>query len=225
MKSQGSDAVESATAAEGGALRPSSVRKRAAVLDAARALFLRDGFTDANMDELVARSGVSKQTVYAYFGSKEALFVAMVSRETDRAADRVHLDVALPTDAADVEAHLADYGLRQLDIVLDPDLLALRRLVIAHASRFPDLAAAFWRNGPQRAIAALAAHFALMDERGLLEVRDPESAARSFNWMLMGQALNAAMLLGPSGVPDAGERRRTAAEAAQTIVAAHRPEG
>ena len=41
-------------------------------------MFLRDGYLGANMDELAALSGVSKQTVYAHFGSKEALFVELV---------------------------------------------------------------------------------------------------------------------------------------------------
>ena len=66
-----------------------SARKRRAILDAATEIFLRDGYLGTNMDEIAARSEVSKQTVYKHFVSKEALFVEIVSSMTDAAGDIV----------------------------------------------------------------------------------------------------------------------------------------
>ncbi|MDI7048285.1 helix-turn-helix domain-containing protein, partial [Escherichia coli] len=56
-------------------LSPLQCRKRSAILDGARTVFLRDGFGLATMDDVAAAAGVGKQTVYRHFKSKEALFV------------------------------------------------------------------------------------------------------------------------------------------------------
>ncbi|MGL5860132.1 MAG: TetR/AcrR family transcriptional regulator, partial [Phycicoccus sp.] len=63
-------------------LRPSSVAKRRRLLEAAETVFVRDGYRGASVDEVAALAGVSKQTLYAHFGSKEALFVEVVTAVT-----------------------------------------------------------------------------------------------------------------------------------------------
>ena len=205
-------------------LRPSSARKRAAILDAAETAFLRDGFANANMDELAERAGVSKQTIYSHFGSKESLFIEMVTHKTGDASTRVHLDVPDPADAEDLPAYLQRYALRELDVVLDPRLISLRRLVIGEASRFPDLASAFWNGGPNRAIEAMSKRFARLTTLGLLNAHDPDIAAQSFNWLIMASPLNAAMMLGDEAILTPPERSRTAAEATRVFLAAYGPD-
>ena len=125
-----------------------SERKHRAILEAAQEMFLAGGYLGTNMDELAARSGVSKQTVYKHFGSKEALFVELVTSMTDAAGDRVHTDIADPTEADDLPSFLEAYADRQLDIVMTPKLLQLRRLVIGEVTRFPELAEALYEHGP-----------------------------------------------------------------------------
>ena len=134
-------------------LRPSSLRKRSAILEAAEQVFLRDGYLGANMDELTALSGVSKQTVYAHFGSKEGLFVELVESMTRGAGDGVHTDELPDPSSApdDLRLALTDYAVRQLTAVLAPRILRLRRLVIGEEARFPELARVLWENGPARA--------------------------------------------------------------------------
>jgi AcrR family transcriptional regulator len=51
------------------------------ILDAATAVFAADGYDRSNMDAIATRAGVTKPTLYARFGSKEALFRAAVERE------------------------------------------------------------------------------------------------------------------------------------------------
>ena len=111
------------------------------------------------MDEVAARSAVSKQTVYQHFAKKEALFVEIVTTMTDAAGDEViNATPALPmTD--DVGEYLRSYAYRQLTIVLTPRLMQLRRLVIGEVSRFPVLAKVLHERGPQRATSALATTF------------------------------------------------------------------
>lgn len=203
-------------------LRPSSLRKHAAILEAAEQVFLRDGYLGANMDELTARAGVSKQTVYAHFGSKEGLFVELVTSMTRGAGDGVHTeDLPDPSSAADLRTALTDYAVRQLTAVLSPRILRLRRLVIGEEARFPELARVLWQHGPERAVEALAGHVARLGDAGWLSVADPRAAATFLNWLVMGEPVNRAMLLGDERLPDAREISVHCAEAVRIFLAAY----
>ena len=198
-----------------------SARKHRAILAAAEEMFLRSGYLGTNMDELAARSQVSKQTVYKHFGSKEALFVELVTSMTDAASSTVHNEIPDAAAAADVPDYLRDYAERQLAVVMTPRLLQLRRLVIGEVSRFPELARALYERGPRRAMDSLAAAFARLDDRGLLRVPDPEAAASHFNWLVMGEPVNRAMLLGDAAIPDEGWRRKHVQDAVDVFLAAY----
>ena len=69
----------------------------------------------------------------------------------------------------------SNYAYRQLTVVLTPRIMQLRRLVIGEVSRFPDLAKVLYERGPKRAMAALAATFERLADRGLLAIDDPWS--------------------------------------------------
>lgn len=198
-----------------------SARKRQAILEAAEDVFLTSGYLGTNMDELAAQSGVSKQTVYKHFGSKEALFVELVTTMTNAAADRVHNEVPDPEDEAELVNYLQTYAERQLGIVMTPRLLQLRRLVIGEVGRFPALATALYESGPKRAMSALATVFERLADRGLLEIDDPFVAASQFNWLIMAAPLNEAMLLGDAAIPNTAKLRRHAAEGVRVFLSAH----
>lgn len=202
-------------------LRPSSVRKRQAIMDAAEHVFLRDGYLGANMDELATLSKVSKQTVYAHFGSKEALFVELVSRMTTHTGDGVLHDMSDPETAAELSGFLTDYAERQLSAVLEPRILRLRRMVIGEVERFPQLAHVLWDSGPQRAMTSMTARFARLTESGWLRVDDPAQAASFYNWLIMSGPLNEAMLLGDSAVPRGSTLRQHCREAVRIFLAAY----
>jgi TetR/AcrR family transcriptional regulator, mexJK operon transcriptional repressor len=199
----------------------SSARKRRAILNAATEVFLKSGYLGANMDEIATFSGVSKQTVYKHFGSKEALFIEIVSSMTDQASDTAHNQVPEFDDGGDLAAYLFDYAYRQLTVVLTPRIMQLRRLVIGEVSRFPELAKVLYERGPQRALAALAATFELLADHGLLVIDDPLTAASHFNWLVMSAPLNKAMLLGDGAIPKPQELRRHAAEGVRVFLAAY----
>ncbi|WP_127523139.1 TetR/AcrR family transcriptional regulator [Mesorhizobium sp. Z1-4] len=198
-----------------------SLRKRQAILDAATEVFLRDGYLGTSMDEIAALSEVSKQTVYKHFTSKEALFVEIVSSLTDRTGDAVHDEMPPLQEAGDVAAYLEAYGHRQLSIVLTPRIMQLRRLVIGEVSRFPELARVLYERGPQRAMDELAELFGQLSADGLLDVKDPAMAAVHFNWLVMAQALNQAMLLGDEAIPKPAEQRRAVKEGLGVFLAAY----
>ena len=200
---------------------PRSARKRAAILQAATEVFLRDGYPGASMDEIAALSAVSKQTIYKHFGSKEALFVEIVTSMTGAAGDTVHNDVVDLGKDEELEDYLRAYALRQLTVVLTPRLMQLRRLVIGEVGRFPDLAEALYEHGPKRAVGLLAAMIERLASRGLLTVDDPIVAATHFNWLVMSAPLNAAMLLGDRGIQKPAELRRQAEDGVRVFLAAY----
>jgi AcrR family transcriptional regulator len=198
-----------------------TAKKRAAVLEAAAKVFLSGGYLGASMDEIADLAGVSKQTVYTYFSNKEALFAAMASALSNEANDRVHNNVAEFGEDDDLEGYLVGYAVRQLEVVLTPRILQLRRLVIGEVGRFPELGAALYAGGPGRAIASLAATFERLADRGALSVHDPLLAATQFNWLIMSAPLNRTMLLGDGAIPSSKELREHAREGVRMFLAAY----
>src|SRR2546421_7591656 len=61
-------------------------RRRQAVLDVADRLFSERGYHEVSLDELAGDAGISKPGLYAYFGSKEGLYVAALRRAPERLA-------------------------------------------------------------------------------------------------------------------------------------------
>ncbi|MEV7527154.1 TetR/AcrR family transcriptional regulator [Agrococcus sediminis] len=184
--------------------QPRSARIHAAILAAAEDVFLRDGYVGASMDEVARLAGASKQTVYRHFGSKERLFVELVSSMTDAAGDAAGHEA----DASgEVETVLVALASAMLDGVLTPRILRLRRLVIGEANRFPELGRALHAHGPARAIAGVERRLRAWVDAGLLPEHDTAAAARHWNWLVMGGPLNDAMLLGDDAIPGAAERR------------------
>ncbi len=198
-----------------------SEKKRRAILEAAMSVFLKSGYLGASMDEIAALAQVSKQTVYKQFSNKESLFVEIVTSMTDTASDTVHNDIPELTDSGRVAEYLQLYALRQLTVVLTPSLMQLRRLVIGEVSRFPELARILYERGPQRAIASFAKVLENLAARGLLTIDDSRIAASHFNWLVMSEPLNRAMLLGDATIPKQAALRRHAQECVRVFLAAY----
>ena len=82
-------------------------KKHAAILDAARAVFSRDGYASSSVDDVAAEAGIAKGTVYLYFKSKEELYLAALLRDVkefgDAARDEMERE---PTLLEKIEAFL-----------------------------------------------------------------------------------------------------------------------
>ena len=113
------------------------------ILDAARKVFIERGFEGASIDEIaeVARSG--KPTIYARFLDKRALFTAVVTRDILSRISEFKAEV--PTGAT-IEEGLTSAASTLLHWGLDSERIALMRLAIAEARRFPDLASTVSRT-------------------------------------------------------------------------------
>jgi hypothetical protein len=78
-----------------------------------------------------------------------------------------------------------------------------------------------YERGPHRALDALAALFERLGKRGVLAIDEPESAASHFNWLVMAEPLNRAMLLGDDAIPKPAELRRHAEAGVRVFLAAY----
>lgn len=198
-------------------------RSRRSIVAAAGELFLKHGFLGTNMDEIAARADVSKQTVYAHFQSKEALFLDVVRGMTGFAGDEHQKQVPEPEDDRPLGDYLQEFAELQLTIVMTPRLMQLRRLVIGEVERFPELGKALHALGPQRSIDRLSRAFERYRRLGQLQADDLEAAAAFFNWLVMGGPVNDAMLLGDGAILPREACRSHAEESVRIFLAAFGP--
>ena len=113
------------------------------VLEAARKVFLERGFEGASIDEIAAAARSGKPTIYARFRDKRALFTAVVTRDILSRITEFKSEV--PTGAT-IEERLTSAAITLLHWGFDSDRIALMRLAVAEARRFPDLASTVSRT-------------------------------------------------------------------------------
>lgn len=144
---------------------PDTSPKRRQILDAAGKLFLGEGYAAVSMEAIARVAGVSKATLYAYFPGKDALFGAMVAERCAAmlAQDRFVSDHDAPLP--DALRRLVDFWLRFL---INREVVATYRTVLAEGARFPDLACAFFEAGPARGLAWVGEWLAEEQRRGRL---------------------------------------------------------
>jgi TetR/AcrR family transcriptional repressor of mexJK operon len=202
-----------------------TARKRRAIMDAATALFLRDGYRNTSMDQVAADAAVSKQTVYKQFADKEQLFRDIVLGVTGNSEAIVSDMTAVlrgrqPSSLAELRAVLTNLARSYLDGVLQPHVLALRRLIVAEAERFPDLASAYFEQAPARGIAIIADAIRNYIDAGLLVADDPDLAAAHFAYLTLAISQDRAQFY-PREQPSRADRDRLATEAVRIFLAAH----
>lgn len=148
--------------------------KQAAIVDAAAELFVLHGYDGASTEMIAEKAGVSRQTIYNQFESKEALFRAI--------ADGLVRETIAPLgEVVEQEASLREallvFGRRMLTMMLRPRTRGLLRLVVMEAPRFPELGRAVYEMAMPMMESALAS---FLKERPELRLAEPRVAARQF---------------------------------------------
>jgi TetR/AcrR family transcriptional regulator, mexJK operon transcriptional repressor len=189
-----------------------SAGKHEAIVAAATTVFINKGYLGTSMDEVAATARVSKQTVYKHFADKEQLFAEIVIATTGRVDQIVGLVADGLSRTKDVAKDLGVLAETLIAALMEPELLRLRRLVIANADRFPELGRRWYEQGFERVLTTLASSFKHLADRGLLHVDDPLVAANHFVAMLLWIPVNRAMFGGSDHhVSKAGLNRHAAA--------------
>ncbi|MFP3988738.1 TetR/AcrR family transcriptional regulator [Streptomyces sp. E11-3] len=173
-----------------------SARKHQAILEAATTVFLSKGYSGTSMDDIAKLAAVSKQTVYKHFADKEKLFAEIVLATTDRIDGMIDLMSDIPADPDGLEENLTRFARQFLVALTQPQVIQLRRLIIANADAFPELGAAWYEQGFERGLATLAATFQRLADQGTLKIDDPMLAAHHFAGLLLWIPVNQAMFHG-----------------------------
>lgn len=162
---------------------PRGEKRRREIAIVAEHVFFENGFTDTTMQEIAARAGASKETLYRHFGSKEGLFAEIVENRAKNFLDSLDENFEKPDS---VEEVLRSLGLRVLEAILGSDAISLCRTVVAESSRNPELGLVFLASGPDRVRLRLAEFFAAAKARGELSCGDCDVAARIFLGAVVG---------------------------------------
>jgi len=166
--------------------------KRDQIRAGARRVFLERGFVRASTSDIAAEAGVSKQTLYAYYASKEELLVDVLRQlvmEGPQAPLQGLEDLEVGTKE-ELREVLVERLRGVAGIMMSAEYLALLRIIIAEAPRLPGLGNLFRSTIPERGIELFSKLLARTNERGLTSVPDPEVAAR----MLVGSIATYALL-------------------------------
>ena len=190
---------------EGSAVRPSTVRRggrptrlEAAalgdkILDVATALFLSRGFGATSIEAVAGRARISKRTFYHRFRDKAELYRAVVRRLLQHWLPEFE---ALFDAPAPLDILLGRLARRMLAVALSPEALALRRLLLAEAERFPELVDIAIEQGATRAIERTAALLEVECRAERIALDDCRFAAMQFQEMVLSIPLRRAMGFG-----------------------------
>jgi len=147
-----------------------------AIVSAARAMFLADGFDAVGMKQVAENARVSKGTLYARYASKEALFTAVIELSIEEWSAEASLGDAALTD--DIEQRLRHHATIIATWLCRPDVLAIQRLVHSVRERFPALADVMNRRGYDYIVGLIERDIAEAAARDHRNLRDPAAVAR-----------------------------------------------
>jgi AcrR family transcriptional regulator len=158
--------------------------RRQAIIEAARASFLEQGYAGTSMSALVKTLGGSKATLWGYFRSKEDLFAAVI--EEVSLLFRAEIDNVLATET-DLERSLIAFCRAFLRKITSPDGQAAWRLVVAESNRFPEVGAIFYEKASGPAQEALRAFLARQIADKRLVDDDPMLMVETLMSLCIGQ--------------------------------------
>lgn len=190
-----------------------AVEKRAAILEAAASLFLELGYAETSLARIAEVAAVSKATLFKQFPTKAELFAEMVTEYWRLSGAQLH---APPV--GDPAAGLALLGTRYVELMSRTEMVALFRIVIAEAPRFPDLGDTQFRLGKAPFFNSVKIYLRSEHQAGTIRCDDPELAATQFLGMISNFAFWPRMLL-MDWQPTDVALKRTVDEAVRVMIA------
>nr|WP_320193162.1 TetR/AcrR family transcriptional regulator [uncultured Desulfobacter sp.] len=174
---------------------------------AAQELFQSNGFIGTSMDKIAEQAHVTKQTVYRYFESKEALFKSAL--EAQRLA--MNNDFLDALDLEDTTKALNTFAIGFVERHLSKAHLANIRLLVSEGPKVPEITRAFYAVGPTRTKTRLALFF---KER--FNIEDAQYEIDVFLSILLSMRMT--VLTGLVAPPSPAKIRQHAVKAVKTIL-------
>jgi AcrR family transcriptional regulator len=187
---------------------------RELIFAAARHEFAARGYAATSMESVARRAGISTKTLYRLIPNKAALFEAMITDRIDRFASVVRLRAC---DGRNIEAALREALMVCGELILDGEVIALQRMVLADSEKFPEIPETFYHKAIRRTERTLANWLQAQNERGLIRINDAETAAGMLLGMLAFQPQRA-VLFGRAPAPSREEVARRAQAVAEQFL-------
>ena len=192
--------IKERRSAGGRPTREAALRREERVLDVASVMFLEQGFDATSIDSIAVAAGIGKPSLYARYGDKSGLFLAVLRRKiacwVKPFAELAPLPDR-PMNISALERVLVKFGRHCLEASLAPEAVALARILTAEATRFPDLARLMHEEGWMQGVRHLAALMTRTFDFSRSAVRDPDLAADLFLSLVLGRLCRQALL----GIP------------------------
>lgn len=193
--------------------------KRTHIVKAACEEFAAKGYAATSMSGILARAGGSKATLYRYFPSKEGLFCEALD---DLLGSLVDGMVLPEPDGDNFEQAVHDICRALTAAITSPPFVALGRLVVAEAARFPEIGRAYRERVVDPLCGRIAGFLRVAMERGLIREADPDTAAAQLIALCRGGTYILA-LIDPARGTCPADLSIGADEAAKTFLAAFNP--
>lgn len=176
---------------EKGRGRSKSEEKRRQIIAAAGDLFIEQGYENASMVGIAKSAGVSKQTLYSHFGSKELLFSAAIESK----CEEFQLSKDLNTERRDrtCRESLEEFALHFSQLLVSNEAIMLFKVCIAESGR-SNVGQLFWQAGPERIREQLYNYLKQQHDSGELCIPDISLACSQLIAMLHGEAHSCALL-------------------------------
>jgi AcrR family transcriptional regulator len=163
------------------------MEKRAAILEAAKALFVRNAFAGTSMDAVAAEAGVSKLTVYSHFGDKDNLFREVI---------RAQIQDLMPEDTyqSDPEETIRDtlerIALHHVRLDCDVQNVGTFRAILSDCRQGnPRYGKLLWEEGPDRTHGLMKRLLQQAVDAGQLDIPNVARAAGQFISLIKGEML------------------------------------
>ncbi len=184
--------------------------RRERLLEQAVQLFAEHGYGNLSLETVAREAHVSLRTIYQQFGGKAELFGAVIRHLSDEFVASLPLD---GDPSRPLDQTLVDFGRHYLRRITQPECMRLRAQIQAEAKRFPELAAEFYRNGPERTLLRLAEFLATQQRNGRLIGMDCQVLAGQFINLLRGELMHRLQL----GLEEPPSEPQTEAWAKQAV--------
>jgi TetR/AcrR family transcriptional regulator, mexJK operon transcriptional repressor len=159
--------------------------KREEILDVAASFFLSHGYAGSSVSAMARQSGISKESFYRYFSSKEELFMAVIDQEL-REYKRTLEQLTEHWDEEDLREFMLKFASTLLPVLMAERTQALRGLVFNEIRRAPEIGRHYHSIGPALAYQTLERFFALHR----VETRfEPRMLSRAFMALLLHELM------------------------------------
>jgi TetR/AcrR family transcriptional regulator, mexJK operon transcriptional repressor len=187
--------------------RREAERRHLALLDAAIRLFLDRGLDAVSIDEIAKRAEVAKRFIYARYRDKSELFLAALEHW---AKDRLDALQTFEPPRRPAEHGLVKFGQTLLDMALQPDVVAMQRLLFSAAPRFPTLAEQAVARNRARGTREVERVLSFYADRGEIALSSRQMMAEQFFISVLGIPQRLALLGLREPAPVAKRRLRLA---------------